>query len=186
MLALKAASRSLRWSVVNLLGNHELLLILGDETYARAMHSTVTFRNTLIMYAHASDDARARYVAPFPQCIFVTSTQVWSQAQACVHARRRGVQGQLREVEASSRRKQSSRASSARDSLTPQLSVHGCCARGIRRIPHPLCARRPSPPPSAPRRVPICLCCQRFRAQFSRQSARTFHFYESHISALDP
>jgi hypothetical protein len=79
MLALKAASRSLRWSVVNLLGNHELLLILGDETYARAMHSTVTFRNTLIMYAHASDDARARYVAPFPQCIFVTSTQVRAQ-----------------------------------------------------------------------------------------------------------
>ena len=33
MLVLKAASRSLRWNLVSLLGNHEMFLISGDDSY---------------------------------------------------------------------------------------------------------------------------------------------------------
>jgi hypothetical protein len=36
LLTLNAASRALRWNVVNLLGNHEVLLILGDETFVHS------------------------------------------------------------------------------------------------------------------------------------------------------
>ena len=33
MQVLKAASRALQWNLVNLLGNHEVFLILGDDSY---------------------------------------------------------------------------------------------------------------------------------------------------------
>ena len=33
MQMLKAASRALQWNLVNLLGNHEMFLILGDDSY---------------------------------------------------------------------------------------------------------------------------------------------------------
>ncbi len=42
LLTLKAASRALRWNVVNLLGNHEVLLILGDETYVHTNEDSHT------------------------------------------------------------------------------------------------------------------------------------------------
>ncbi len=33
MLVIKAASRALQWTVVNLLGNHEIFVILGYDNY---------------------------------------------------------------------------------------------------------------------------------------------------------
>ena len=33
MQLLKAASRALQWNLVNLLGNHEMFLISGDDSY---------------------------------------------------------------------------------------------------------------------------------------------------------